>query len=205
VVVDYLTHYYRRGTDPFRTLSALADRAALQLMAALYVEGSVIWERFKDPAQYLQERRQTEQWLRQAFLAKGGNPQETHPIYMVLGRSQWVLRMADAATLATTEEIRVPLSVLREDEVSFTYPDSMISHWLGMDRPPDYYQPDFHGQVFTLSEIRSLVAMKGLPDEGWETNLPDFMAHYIEAQVWNRQPLLAYKQYIQSIKNGGLE
>lgn len=205
MVVDYLTHYYRRGTDPFRTLSALADRAALQLMAALYVEGSVIWERFKDPAQYLQERRQTEQWLRQAFLAKGGNPQETHPIYMVLGRSQWVLRMADAATLATTEEIRVPLSVLREDEVSFTYPDSMISHWLGMDRPPDYYQPDFHGQVFTLSEIRSLVAMKGLPDEGWETNLPDFMAHYIEAQVWNRQPLLAYKQYIQSIKNGGLE
>jgi hypothetical protein len=112
---------------------------------------------------------------------------------MVLGRSQWVLRMADAATLATTAEIQIPLSIFGEDAVSFTYPDSMISRWLGMDRPPEYYQSDFHGQVFTLSEIRLLVEMKGLPDEGWKANLPDFMAHYIEAQVWNRQPLLAYR------------
>jgi hypothetical protein len=205
MVVDYLTHYYRRGTEPFRSLSTLADLAAMQIMKELYVEGSVIWERFKDPAQYLQARRQTEQWLRQEFMAKGGSPQETCPIYMVLGRSQWVLRMADAATLATTAEIQVPLSIFGEGDVSFTYPDSMISWWLGTDKPAEYYQPDYHGKVFTLSEIRSLIAMKGLPEEGWETNLPSSLAHYIEAQVWNHKLLLAYKRQFDDDKYSKLQ
>jgi hypothetical protein len=101
--------------------------------------------------------------------------------------------MADAATLATTAEIQVPLSIFGEGEVSFTYPDSMISGWLGMEKPLEYYQPDYHGQVFTLSEICAIVATKGLPEEGWETNLSSSLAHYIEAQVWNRKSLLAYK------------
>jgi hypothetical protein len=69
----------------------------------------------------------------------------------------------------------------------------MISWWLGSEKPFEYYQPDYHGQVFTLSEISSLVATKGLPEEGWETNLSSSLAHYIEAQVWNCQPLLAYR------------
>lgn len=102
--------------------------------------------------------------------------------------------MADGATLATTAEIQVPLSIFEEGDISFTYPDSMISCWLGTDKPPEYYQPDYHGQVFTLSQIRAIVTMKGLPEEGWETNLPSSLAHYIEAQVWNCKPLLAYKQ-----------
>ena len=37
--------------------------------------------------------------------------------------------MADAATLATTAEMQIPLPILRECDVSFTYPDSMISHY----------------------------------------------------------------------------
>jgi hypothetical protein len=193
-MVDYLTHYYRRGTEPFRSLSALADREAMEIMKALYIEGSIIWERFKDPHDYLQARRRTEQWLRKEFIAKGGDPQESYPIYLVLGRSKWVLRMADAATLTTTAEIQVPLSVFRECDVSFTYPDSMVSLLLESQKDLACYQPDYHGKLFTLSEILSIVESKGLPEEGWETNVPSSLAHYIEAQVWNRQPLLEYRQ-----------
>jgi hypothetical protein len=57
---------------------------------------------------------------------------------------------------------------------------------------PEFYQPDYHGKLFTLAEMRAIVAEKGLPDEGWETRVPDDLAHYIEAQVWNRQPLLEF-------------
>lgn len=194
--MDYLTHYYRIGTEPFRSLSLLTDEEAARLMETMYVEGSVIWERFKEPDQYLQQRRRTEEWLREAFLVKGGRPQAACPVYMVLGRSKWVERMADPLTLATTVEIRVPLSIFQESDVSFTYPDSMISYWLGNDQLPKYYQPGYHGKVFTRSEILAIVQSKGLPEEGWETKTPDTLAHYVEAQVWNHDILREYKQQL---------
>jgi len=168
----------------------------MQIMESMYIEGSVIWERFKDPRQYLKERKLTEQWLCEAFIAKGGKPQALYPIYMVLGQSKWLLREADAATLATTAEIKISLSILRECDVSFTYPDSMISHWFGKDKPEEFYQPDYHGIVFTLSEILSIIEAKRLPEESWETNTPSHLAHYIEAQVWNHELLLEYKEQL---------
>jgi hypothetical protein len=190
-MIDYLLHFYRRDTKPFQSLSALADGEAMQLMHDLYIEGSIFWERFKDPAQYLQARRQVEQWLRQEFIAKGGAPQKSYPIYMILGRSKWLLTAADEMTVATTAEIQVPLSLFKEDEVSFTYPDSMISMWLAAQKDPAYYLPDYHGKLFTLSEIRAIIEANGLPGETWGTNLPSFLANYIEAQIWNHAPLLA--------------
>src|SRR5215213_11679938 len=98
-------------------------------------------------------RKQIEQVLRQAFIAKGGMPQEAYPIYMVLGRSKWILNDLDDATLSTTAQVNVPLSLFQECDVSFTYPDSMVSFLLANDRESEYYLPDYHGKVFTLSEI----------------------------------------------------
>jgi hypothetical protein len=201
-MIDYLIHAYRRGTDPFRSLSALSDMEAIQEMKDLFVEGSIFWERFKDPDQYLQTRRQVEQWLRREFIAKGGKPQASYPIYMVFGRSKWIQTMLDAATLATTVEIQVPLSIFRECGVSFTYPDSMVSFMLENQRNPEYYLPEYHGKVFTLSEIRSIVEANGLPGDKWGTNLPSHLANYIEAQVWDHEALLAYKKHIYANKRG---
>ena len=194
-MIDYLIHFYRSGTEPFRSLSALSDMAAMQIMQEFYVEGAVFWERFKDPYQYLQARRQIERWLRQEFIAQGGIPQESYPIYMVLGRSKWLLTAADAATLATTAEIQVPLSLFRECDVSFTYPDSMVAFLLA-NQESEYYLPNYHRKLFKLSEICSIVESNGLPGEKWGTNLPSFLANYIEAQVWNQEPLLAYKRQL---------
>ncbi len=190
-MIDYLTHYYIRGTPPFRSLSTLPDDEALTLMQALYAE-TLFGARFKEPLQYLRGRRMTEQWVRAEFSAKGGQPQEPYPIYMVLGSSPWLEKAAPETP--DHGEIRIPLSVFQEGDVSFTYPDSMISHWFGTDRPAEYYQPDYHGKIFTRTEILAIVAARGLPEEDWEPRLPDHLAPYIEAQVWNRQPLLAYQE-----------
>ena len=83
---------------------------------------------------------------------------------------------------------------LADYDVSFTYPDSMISLWFGTEKPIEYYLPEYHGKVFTVSEILSIVASKGLPEEEWETNLPSDLAPYIEAQVWNHEPLMGFKR-----------
>jgi hypothetical protein len=192
-MINYLTHYYIRGTPPFRSLSTLPDDEALVLMQALYDETD-FGVRFRDPLQYLRDRRRTEQWVRAEFSAKGGQPQEPYPIYMVLGSSPWIERAAPDAP--SHGEIRIPLSIFQEGDVSFTYPDSMLSHWFGTDQPAEYYQPAYHGKIFTRTEILAIVAARGLPEDGWEPRLPDHLAPYIEAQVWNRQPLVAYEDLL---------
>ena len=189
----FLLHVYRKGTTPFQSLSALPTEEALPVMSRLFVEGSVFWERFRDPAGYLAARRQTEERLREGFRAKGGRPRSPYPIYFVWGRPKWFDLVADAATLETTSEIRVPLSALPGDQVSFTYPDSMVSALMEQERNPEYYEPDYHGKVFTLPEVREIIRRRGLPGEGWETRMPVHYAHYIEAQVWDPRAIPVYR------------
>jgi hypothetical protein len=171
----------------------LSDEEAIQIMQALS-DDTPFGARFKDPAQYLRDRRETERWVREGFMAKGGRPQEPYPIPMVLGWSPWMT--AASPDPERHAEIRIPLSTFTEYDVSFTYPDSMISHWFGRDKPAEYYQPDLHGQVFTLSEILSIVDARGLPEEGWEPKLPSDWAPYIEAQVWRHELLLVFKKQV---------
>jgi len=193
-MIDHLIHFYRRGQPPFRSLSVLPDDDATDMMRGMYEQGSVFWERFKDPGQYLHARRAVEDWLRRGFIAKGGRPEEQCPIYMVLGMTPWLVAAGDDKTLETTADIRVPLALFRDCDVSFTYPDSMASFMLAQQPGAPYYLPDYHGRVFTLDEMREIVETNGLPGEGWVTELPGHFPNYIEAQVWNRKPLLACRR-----------
>jgi hypothetical protein len=192
-MIDYLIHAYKIGTEPFRTLSALPDEEALGIMKDLYMAGSIFWERFENPAGYLQLRRQVEEWLRSAFIAKGGKPRTPYPIYMMLGRSKWIQTLLDAPTRATTVEIELPLCLFNEWDVSFTYPDSMVSFIENYQKNEESYLPEYHGKVFTLCEICSIVEANGLPGERWGMKLSSDLPNYIEAQVWNHEPLLTYK------------
>jgi hypothetical protein len=193
-MLESLVHLYKRGTIPFRSLSALTDAEAIEVMQSLYIEGAVIWERFKEPADYLYIRRQVEEWLRREFIAKGGQPRTDYPVYMVWGRSKWMETMVDEITLAATVEIQVPLSMFDEKTLSFTYPDSMVSFILNMEKNPAYFLPEYHGQVFTLAEMRAILERNGQPGYRWGTELPEDMANYIEAQVWDHEPLLTLGQ-----------
>ncbi|GAK56289.1 hypothetical protein U27_03251 [Candidatus Vecturithrix granuli] len=196
-MIDYLTYYYKRGTEPFRSLSALSDEEATKIMGEL-CDDTPFGIRFKDPVQYMRNRRQAEQWVREKFIAKGGQPRYAYPIPMVLGASEWMVK--NSPDPGAHGEIRIPLSVFTEYDVSFTYPDSMISLWFGREKPIEYYQPEYHGKVFTVSEILLIVESKGLPEEEWKISLPKNFAPYIEAQVWNHEPLLEYKRQLYNGK-----
>jgi hypothetical protein len=189
-MIDYLTYYYKLGTEPFRSLSALSDEEAIKIMKELYSE-TVFGERFQNPKQYLHNRRETEKWVCNEFKKKGGQPQHTYPIPMVLGTSRWMAKNSPDPDLHG--EIRIPLSVFSEYDVSFTYPDSMISLWFAREKPKKYYMADYHGKVFTLSEILSIIREKGIPEDDWHQNLPNSLAPYIEAQVWNHKILEEFK------------
>lgn len=44
--------------------------------------------------------------------------------------------------------------------------------------------------------LRREVESNGLPGERWGTNLPSSMPNFIEAQVWNQEPLQEYKRQL---------
>ncbi|NLI60646.1 MAG: hypothetical protein GX375_04345 [Clostridiales bacterium] len=189
-MIKYLTHYYNAKTIPFRSLSALPEAEAIQIMEELYVDDA-IWGRFKDPAWYIRARRETELWLRQEFILKGGRPEEEYPIYMIIGTCDQLEKAIPYGQLA---KIQIPISYFIEEEVSFTYIDSMFSFQLGKDKSSEYYQPEYHGKVFLLSEILSIIKEKGEPVEDWWGKLPADFFPYIEAQVWNHKRL---RQFLQ--------
>ncbi len=194
-MIDYLTYYYRMDQEPFQSLSALTDQEAIKIMEEL-CDDTPYGERFKDPIQYLKNRKDTEQWVRKAFLAKGGRPKDEFPISMVLGSSKWLEKASPDPK--QHGEIRIPLSIFTFEDVSFTYPDSMLSRWFGQDKPAEFYQAEFHGIIFTLPEIFLIVEKNGMPEEDWEIKLPERLAPYIEAQVWNRGILLDYWKRIRT-------
>src|SRR5512135_437335 len=107
-MIKYLTHYYSRDKEPFQSLSALPDEEAIKIMEKL-CDDTPYGERFKNPIQYLKNRKDTEQWVREEFLAKGGRPKDKFPIPMVLGSSKWLIEAAP--NREKHGEIRIPLSV----------------------------------------------------------------------------------------------
>jgi len=188
ILPDVLTHYYKKGSKPFLSLSALSEDEALEIMERLYVDDAM-WGRFKNPLGYIRERRQTEQWVRDAFIAKGGRPEEEYPIYMVFGSCDSLEEHAESGEL---NKIEIPVTYFKEQEVSYTFVDSMYSLNLEKEKPQEYYQPDYHGKVFTLSEIQVMIDKKGEPAEGWWGNLPEDFFPYIEAQVWHQKKLFSF-------------
>ena len=147
--MKFLTHYYKTGNPPFRSLSALADSEALKIASEFQNETALVYRRFKKYELYWLERRETERWLRNEFIKKGGQPKEEYPQYMVLGTSSYISEGYDDMC----SEIRIPLSEFSEREISFTYPDSMVSRWLEQQKHEIYFQSAYHGKVFTLTEI----------------------------------------------------
>ncbi|WP_314589821.1 hypothetical protein [Paenibacillus terrigena] len=187
---EYVTHYYKQNSVPFQSLSALSEAEALKIMGELR-DNSPMFERFNHPMEYLENRAQTEEWLRDSFIQKGGKPPERFPIYMVLGHSSWL----DACSFDyghAINSVQIPLSIFSEDDITFTVPDSMVSFSYNKDKPQQYYRPEYHGHIFTLSEAKTLFHPE--LNNMLEKELPEGTIPYIEAQVWNHQLIRTHFQ-----------
>jgi len=187
-MIQYLTHYYRFGSKPFMTLSAISDDESLKIMNKLYMDNE-IWGRFKKPEVYLSERKKCEKWLKEEFIKKGGTPKQEYPIYTVLGVSEKIEKHMIKDKIG---KVQIPLSIFEKNEVSFTFIDSMYSKFLVENKTHEHYIADYHGKVFTYDEISKIIDEKGELKKGWWGKLPDDFFPYIEAQVWNGEKLKNY-------------
>jgi hypothetical protein len=165
-----LCHYYEARIGPFVNLSDLPIEEAERILDCIRRRGTTFASRRAE--NYLQVRRQLEDHIRAAFIAKGGQPRRARPHYMVLGRCPWLLDWYEQGC-----EIRIALDRFRPNTLSFTYGDTFPA-MRRLDGKP------YRQQVYTLAELPELVSSYGLPQD-WNAGGSLGPDRYIEAQVWD--------------------
>jgi hypothetical protein len=125
--------HYARGL-PFGSLTALGPERWDAVVAAADLWGR---DRFADP-EYLPRRAAVEAGLRAAFVAAGGRPRVTHPVYAHPGPAPAWERQTRPGMVA----YEVALAALPEGTVSFTLGDSLVCRdpryraaWAAAGRP----------------------------------------------------------------------
>jgi hypothetical protein len=177
----FLTHYYHQQDKPFQSLSALREAEALNIISRLSDRDELVYRRFHQPEQYLKLRQETEAWVRESFIRKGGKPSSSYPQYFVINQSTWI----EEGFNQQSHSVSIPLSAFNLDRVSFTFPDSMVSYWLRTQSDAVYYRPEYHGHVFLIEEIHNIIDRFGIPDKEWKTEKHRKYDLFIEAQVWD--------------------
>lgn len=182
-VPDFITHYHLPDRLPFLNLSELDDDRLAPVLAGLGdVAADGRSERRFGP-RYMSLRRATERLLRQRFVERGGAPVRESPHYFVLGESAWFRGLyRDAA------EVRIPIAGLPSEQVSFTYPDSVVSMGLLADYGIDVPARPHHGTVFRIEELASVIERYGLPSGPAPDTYLDYQfrefEQFVEVQVW---------------------
>ena len=174
----YLTSYRHPGTKPFGNIMMLPEEEAFREAARLAAAhpDTTAFYRFADFANYYPLRKASEEALREAFLAAGGQPELAHPCSFVLMENDYLHRW-----FGQGESIRIPLDALPPEQVSFTLGDSVST-----------FGRDGRHQLLTVEGLRRM-----MEDHGG--SLQDFMTHventwrYIEAQVWSLNALQAFR------------
>jgi hypothetical protein len=170
-----VTHNFHPDRGAFRNVCDLPLDDAEQIIAAIRSEGHA----YRKP-NYLSRRRRVEEWLIAERSRKLGSTPLLRPIYFFLGN------MADNSDLSRPASMVLPLSSFDVSAITFTFPDSMTScPPLRDTKPPT--DPRL-GQVFTLDEIKEVVALHGFPDPSVPREVRGADA-FIEMQLWDDRPL----------------
>ncbi|MFN2234526.1 MAG: hypothetical protein ACK2U1_09870 [Anaerolineales bacterium] len=179
VGMQYLYHYYEKKMGPFKNLSDLSLYEAKAVLGKIKSENQVMAaHRFPG---YLERRAELEQIARKMFIAKGGKPARKVPHYMVVGECVWLQTWYEQGCF-----VKIPVSVLQPETISFSYGDLFPTF-----SPRVNDQKEYRRQIYTLSEIVSIIQKYGFPQE-WNMDGKFGPERYIEVQVWDDKPLQVY-------------
>lgn len=182
-----LFRYYKSGMEPFNSVSTLSDAEIITFMQENFPKHR--WFH-SNPSKKVKRRREVEQWLYEGFVAIGGEPVTRYPCYFTLGQSTFL--KAFESFEGSSAEIEVPLRLFSTKNISFTYPDSFFSYWLMQHKGHELYNEKLHGRVFSLDEIKNLLAQGEFKENISMTTATHDYPFYIEAQVWNYEILHSF-------------
>ena len=191
----YLYHYYDKSKLLFRSVTSLPfDEAEITLRASL-AESPNATQEFLNwfPKWHLERRYELEKTVRDKFVAVGGKPVNTAPIYFTLGANKgletWYYNLGI---------IKIPVSEFDLSSVSFTYGDSFA-----VFNPECNTGEEWWEQVYMYSDIVKLIDKYGFPEDPvYHSINMEFpkdkpinqYLKYIEAHVWNDEILDKYRQ-----------
>jgi len=177
-IPEALTHNFDPAPGPLRNICALPDAEAERIIDEIRASG-----RRSIKANYLRRRRAVEDWLIAKRRRKLGRTRLERPLYFFLGD------FADGLDPSRPESLIMPLAAFSPDCLTFTYPDSMASLPLARRDEHAAERRPYHGQVFTLSEIKAVVAEVGMPGDCRKTDPARRYDRFIEVQVWDDRPV----------------
>lgn len=165
--------HYSRGT-PFLSITSVPEKKLLQIVDQLTQANAWGIGRFSDQ-HYLNQRIETESQIRNAFIAKGGQPQLQQPIYFFLGSN----KLFENHRL--NKAYKIELQKVSSKNISFTYGDSMLAfNEFNRGQSGIKYQSPLCAKVYMLEELESVFLSPHFPSQG---------PLAIEAQLWSTPTL----------------
>ncbi|MFO7637221.1 MAG: hypothetical protein R6W96_07920 [Clostridia bacterium] len=194
----FLYRYFERSKDPFLSMTELPIEQAREMLISMQEAGKPGNPNIDG---FLNKRYERDKMLRDAFIAHGGKPERSSPIYFFLGEHrQWESAFENPAV------IRIPLDEFDRETVSITYGDSFA-----VLNPALYNEEEYWGKVYFADEILEVIERNGYPPHieydfklgvyPQDKHINDQLK-YIEAHVWSNKIL---EKYRSSWQNGGLE
>ena len=140
----------------------------------------------------MQNRYNADFRLRERFIAIGGKPKRTAPIYMMLGEhKQWESAYEEPAV------IKIPLRKFARESVSFMYGDSFA-----IFNPQLFGKEEYWNKVYFADEILQIIKRYGFPpyvEYDFKRSIYPTDKHinhhlkYVEAHVWDDETLNKYR------------
>jgi len=192
---NYLYHYYDKGKPLFNSVTSLPFEEAEKVMRSSLAESPDATEKFLNwfPKWHLTRRYELEKTVRSKFIAIGGNPVNTAPLYFTLGANKgletWYYNL---------DIIKIPISEFDLSTVSFTYGDSFAVFNPKCNTGEEYWE-----QVYKYDDIIKLINKYGFPDDPEYDSINMIFPKdkpineyqkYIEAHVWSDTVLNKYRQ-----------
>ena len=190
----FLYHYYEREFGPFMPLTALPMEKAREILIEKKTTGKI---GNPDIDGFLQNRYNWDKKLREAFIAHGGKPERTEPIYMMLGEhQQW------ESAYENPDVIKISLDEFDPLKVSFTYGDSFA-----VFNPSQFGEEEYWNKIYFAHEIIDVILRHGYPPYveydfkraiyPKDKHINDHLK-YIEAHVWDKDVINQYRnQWIE--------
>jgi len=176
----YLYHYYDRRSGPFKSLTALSEAKALEVLEKIKSDRPDSFTAQRD-AEYVSRRMNCERIVREEAMKKGILMDSPSPHYLVVEDSPWLGTWFEKPGV-----IKIPVDEFDTRKISFTYGDSMPTF-----SPRVTDGKEYRRKVYTFEEILDVIARYGLPQE-WNDDGSKGPERYIEAQVWTDEPIMKY-------------
>jgi len=185
LIPNVITHNYDPARGIGRNICNLPPDQAEGVLEEIRASGTR-----KIKSNYLSRPMVVKDWLiaeRERLLEK--TPM-SRPIYCFLGN------FADGKDLSRPASLVMPFDAFPAEALTFTYPDSMASLPIATKEDHLVHRKEYHGQVLTLAEIKTVVAQYGLPGDRWMHDPTMIYDRFIEVQVWDDAPM---KQFVDAL------